>query len=217
MQQEMLLSGSVAKIIFIYVDGAGLNKKERVTLSYMDKKHCYFRSTNTENFHKPNWRTKAKVLVYTPEGVYETSLIIRDAISSYNDVVFEVDIPKEWKLKQVRNGIRKKVELPVSIEFADNVCIDMVTTELSVTGFSLISNHLLTNVQKSFPAKGSIQFPTNLVAGLPDGKLDAQIKFVRQKVKTDDYNFEDYTVMSFKFVSLTPEQKIILKNYLMRF
>lgn len=216
MQQEFLRSGLISKIIFIYVNGAGLKKKEVVELAYMDKKYCYFRATNTLNFQKPKWRAKADIIAYTPEGVYETNVIIRETTYSQSEILFEVDIPKTWNFKQLRAGSRKPVELPLNIMFADNVEIEGVTKEISIGGFSLLIKHNLTSVQKSFPSKCSIQFPKDLILNFPDGVLNTEIKYVRHKTVTDEYDYEGYSVVSFKFLKLTEDQKMIMKAYLMK-
>ena len=74
----------------------------------------------------------------------------------------------------------------------------------------------MNTVQKSFSANCSIQLPEDLNVNLPDNKFVSQIKFVRQKVTSDQFHIQEYTVMSFKFESLTSEQKTILKNYLIK-
>ena len=117
MQQDILKSGLVSKIVFTYIDGVGIKKKENVTLSYIDNKYCYFKANNTIDFHKPRWRAKAEISVYTTEGIYETKVIIRDTTFSQHEILFEVDIPKTWTYKQLRAGSRKNVELPITLPF----------------------------------------------------------------------------------------------------
>lgn len=216
MQHDILKSNLVTKIMFTYVDGIGLRKKEQVTLSYMDKKYCYFKSQNTINFHKPKWRTKANITVYTPEGVYETTLIIRDTSYSQHEILFEVDLPKTWSFKQLRAGTRKDVELPLYLRFSDGVEIEGNTREMSIGGFSFISNHTLTSVQKGFPAEVCIQLPKDLIINLPDGKLETQVKYVRHKALADNYEQSGFSAISFKFTNLTEEQKMVLKSYIMK-
>ncbi len=216
MQQEILKSGLISKIVFIYVNGVGLKKREVVTLGYMDKKYCYFKSSNTLNFHKPKWRTKADIIAYTPEGVYETKVIIRDATYSQSEILFEVDIPKTWNFKQLRAGSRKKVELPLKIKFPDSVEIEGTTKEMSIGGFSILAKHNLTSVQKSFPSVCNIQFPKELLINFPDGQLETEVKYVRHKAITDEYDLDGYSVISFKFLKLTEDQKMVLKSYLMK-
>ena len=216
MQQNFLKSGLISKIAFIYVNGVGLKKKEVVTLRYMDKKHCYFYSSNTANFHKPKWRTKATIIAYTPEGVYESQVIIRDTSYSQNEILFEVDIPKTWSFKQLRVGTRKYVKLPLNITFADNVEIEGETKEISVGGFSFITKHNLTSVHKSFSSKCKIQFPKDAIINFPDGIMEAEVKYVRHKAITDNYEYDGFSIISFKFINLNSNQKMVLKTFLMK-
>ena len=63
MQQNILRSSDVTKIYFTYTDGKGFNRKEEVTIKYMDKKSCYFVGATISNFSKPKWRAKAKIII----------------------------------------------------------------------------------------------------------------------------------------------------------
>jgi len=213
MVNTVLSYGSENKIVFIYVDGEGNKKKEVVTMPYMDKEHCYFRTTNTLGFNKPKWRTKAEVIVYAPEGVYDTVLIIRDVTFSFNEILFEVDIPKKWNFTQLRAGIRKCVELPLTITFSDGVTIETKTTEISIGGFSCVLSSDLTSVQKGFPGKGVVKFPESSNI---EGELEAEVKYVRQKELGDIFGEEGKIRYGFKFNNLSSELKIKLKHYLMQ-
>lgn len=214
MQEDILKSGLISKIVFTYIDGVGVKKKEIVTLSYMDNKYCYFKSLNTFNFNKPKWRAKADITAYTSEGLFETKVIIRDSSYSQQEILFEVDIPKAWTFKQMRAGTRKSVDLPININFADDISIDSNIKELSIGGFSIISNHNMTNAQKGFPANCCITFSgENKI--LTNNQLNTNIKFVRQKAITDVYELDGYYMISFKFTALTAEQKNALKTFLM--
>ena len=216
MQQRILKSGMVSKIVFLYTDGIGISKKEVVNFKYMDKKHCYLQCMNSLNFHKPKWRAKATILTYTPEGIYEATVIIRDAVYSQGEILFQVDVPKSWNFKQLRIGSRKPVELPVKIFFPDDIEIEAYTKDISIGGFAIIAKHNLTTVQKNLASTCSIQFPKDLLLNFPDGKLEASIKYVRSKLITDDYELANHSVISFKFLNLNIEQKTILKSYLVK-
>ena len=98
----------------------------------------------------------------------------------------------------------------------ENVTVEATTDEMSIGGFSITSNHQLTTVHKGFPANCCMCFPKDLIINFPDGKLETGIKFVRQRAITDEYDLDGYHVMSFKFTSLTPDQKMVLKTYLMK-
>ena len=96
MQQNILRSSNVTKIYFVFTDGKGIERKENVTIKYMDKKNCYFVGKSINSFSKPKWRTKAKIIIYTPEGVYHTEEIIHDVTFSFQEMLYKVDVPKIW-------------------------------------------------------------------------------------------------------------------------
>lgn len=213
MIDNLLSFGTENKIIIIYVDGNGNKKKEVVTMPYMDNKHCYLRSTNTIGFSKPKWRTKAVVKVYASDGVYDTLLIIRDVSFSFTEVLFEVDVPKKWNVTQLRAGMRKRIELPISITFSDGVTIETKTTEIAIGGFSCILNSDLTTIQKGFPAKSVIKFPENSNI---DGEIEAEIKYVRQKLVDEEFGPDGDIRYGFKFTNLNSVVREKLKQFLMQ-
>ena len=216
MQQNILKTSEISKIYFNFVDGKGIKRKELVTVRYMDKNSCYFKGQLIANFNKPRWRAKADVIVYTSEGIYYTQQIIRDVTFSLNEILYKIDLPKTWNFKQLRAGSRKKVSLPVRVVFADEVCIDSETLDLSVGGFAFESGKNLTTVQKNFPAKCTIEFPNDAIINFPDSKLETEIKYVRQKEITDEYDKEGWHIYSFKFTKLSPDENMILKNFLLK-
>lgn len=216
MQINIFNSKEISKIYFVYVDGKGIKKKELVKMRYMDDKHCYFYAKNTGVFNKPRWRTKATITVYTQDGIYITEQIIRDTSYRSDEIMFEVDIPKAWKFQQMRAGTRKKISLPINIEFSDGVSLDSTTYDISVGGFAIESSQLLNNVQKGFPAKCKIVFPKEAELSFPDGILETSIKFVRQKAIEDEYDKNGWHMYSFKFVNLAPNNLLVLKSYLMK-
>ena len=118
MQENILRNSNVTKLYIEFPDGKNYKRKELVAVKYIDNKSCYFsRPTPTSQFTKPKWRTKANIIVYTPDGVYKTTVIIRDVDFSLNGVLYQLDLPKNWEFKQLRAGSRKKVKLPLTIKF----------------------------------------------------------------------------------------------------
>ena len=202
MQQNILKNSDITKIYFAYTDGKKNNRKENVQIRYMDTKSCYFVGPSIPNFSKPGWRAKAKIIVYTPEGVYQSEVIIRDITFTFQELMYKIDIPKLWSFKQLRTGTRKQVELPVKIKFSD--------------GAEIESDKNLTTVHKSFPVECIISFPNDGYINFPDGKLIASAKYVRTKtVQIDELgNLEVYHI--FKFMSISADQSLILKNYLLK-
>ena len=216
MQENILKTPNVTKIFFNYVDGAKYKRKEEVRVRYMDSKSCYFIGSTPSGFSKPKWRTKADIVVYTPEGIYTSTVIIRDTEFSLNNIFYKVDIPKSWKFTQLRAGTRKQVVLPVVIKFNDGLEIEAQTHDLSVGGFSFIGSQELATIHTRFACNCKIQFPTDAIINFPDGILETDAKFVRQKALKEGYNVDDNKLLCFRFINLSPDKSMILKNYLMK-
>ena len=113
-------------------------------------------------------------------------------------------------------GSRKQVTLPVKLIFNDGLEIDAQTYDLSVGGFSFEGAHEFSTVQTRFACTCKIQFPADGVINFPDGLLQTDAKFVRQKIKKTGYNIEEDKLLCFKFINLSPDEKMILKNFLMK-
>lgn len=216
MQQNILKNSDITKIYFAYTDGKKNNRKENVQIRYMDTKSCYFVGPSIPNFSKPGWRAKAKIIVYTPEGVYQSEVIIRDITFTFQELMYKIDIPKIWSFKQLRTGTRKQVELPVKIKFSDGAEIETNTYDIAIGGVAIKSDKNLTTVHKSFPVECIISFPNDGYINFPDGKLIASAKYVRTKTEQIDElgNLEVYHI--FKFMSISADQSLILKNYLLK-
>ena len=216
MQENILKTSNVTKIFLNYVDGGKFNRKEEVKLRYMDSKHCYFIGSIPRGFNKPKWRAKADVVVYTPDGIYTATVIIRDSEYSLNNIFYKVDIPKSWKFTQLRSGSRKQVELPLVLKFNDGLEIEAKTFDLAVGGFSFIGAQELSTVHTRFACNCQIQFPKDLILNFPDGLLQTDAKYVRQKAIKEGYNVDENKLLCFKFLNLSPDNMMILKNYLMK-
>ncbi len=191
MQNNILKQSNVTKIFIKFSDGKNHTHKESVKLRYMDSKCCYFAGELIANFTKPRWRAKADIIVYTPEGVYSATVIIRETEFSLKNIMYKLDIPKTWKFKQLRSGTRKVVKLPLKLKFNDGIEIEGVTYDLSVGGFSFTSNHILSTVQTSFACSLSMEFPKDAIINFPDGILETSAKYVRQKPIQEGYELMD--------------------------
>lgn len=216
MDKNILKASDVTKIYLTFVDGKNYRRKEEVRVRYLDSKSCYFAGSTPINFTKPKWRTKADIIVYTPDGVYTATVIIRDTEYSLNNIFYKLDIPKTWKFKQLRSGSRKKVSLPLTIKFNDGLEISGETYDLSVGGFSFISSENLSTIHTRFACNCKIQFPTGLTINFPDGLLNTDSLYVRQKALSEGYGLENKKLLCFKFLSLSPDYQMILKNFLMK-
>ena len=216
MEKNILKTSDVSKIYLKFTDGKNHQRKELVTVRYMDDKHYYFNGRVPTNFAKPKWRAKTDIIVYTPEGVYNANVIIREVNFTLSEILYKVDLPRSWKFTQLRAGSRKKVQLPLTLKFNDGLEIQAETVDLSVGGFSFISKQDLSVIHTRFASNCKIQFPKEGTINFPDGLLEIDTMYVRQKAITDDYELEGHKIYSFKFLNLSPDYKMILKNFLMK-
>ena len=216
MERNILNESDITKIYLAFVDGNGLNRKEPVKLRYIEKKNIFFVGQTLSNFKKPRWRTKASIIAYTPEGVYTASVIIRDTSFSMSEIMYNLDTPKTWEFKQLRAGSRKKINLPVKITFSDGLEIEAETLDLSIGGFSIVSNTRLSTIHRRFNHQCTIQFSKDDYIYFPNRTLNANIKFAREKVVRDEYELEGYSLYGFKFINLSPNVIMNLKGYLIK-
>lgn len=216
MEQNVLNATDVTKIYLIYQDGKGYKRREIVKLRYMDNKSSYFVGQTLINFMKPKWRAKADIVVYTPDGIYTSTVIIRDVTYAISELMYKLDIPKNWKFKQLRSGSRKVVNLPVEISFTDGLKIKGETFDLAQGGFSLLSTQELDTIHKRFPAKCKIQFPKEEIINFPDGLLEAETLFVRLKPIEKSYELRNHNKLCFKFLKLSSDELMVLKNFLLK-
>lgn len=217
MQENILRNSNVTKLYIEFPDGKNYKRKELVAVKYIDNKSCYFSGpTPTSQFTKPKWRTKANIIVYTPDGVYKTTVIIRDVDFSLNGVLYQLDLPKNWEFKQLRAGSRKKVKLPLTIKFNDGLTIETETFDLSIGGFSFFGEHNFSTLHTRFAANCKIIFPNDLIMNFPDKTLEKDCLYVRKKVITDDFERMNQNLYCFKFLKLTPDETMILKNFLLK-
>ena len=182
----------------------------------MEKKTCNFVGKILTNFKKPGWRAKTEIVVYTPEGIYTASVIIREIEFTINDMSYTIDVPKVWKFTQLRAGSRKSVALPLKLRFNDGLEIEGQTLDLSVGGFSFISDKVLSTVHTRFACNCKMVFPNDLIMNFPDGVLETDAMYVRQKNIDDDYELRDSKILCFKFKDLSSDKAMIIKNFLMK-
>ncbi|MBE7704001.1 MAG: PilZ domain-containing protein [Cyanobacteria bacterium SIG28] len=216
MERNILNDSDITKIYLVFVDGNGIKRKEPVKLRYMEKKNSFFAGQQLTNFKKPRWRTKADIIVYTSEGIYSANVIMHDTTYALQEIMYNLDTPKTWNFKQLRAGTRKKINLPVKITFSDGLEIESETLDLSVGGFSMLSNTKLGTIHRRFNHRCTIQFSKNDYIYFPNCVLEAEIKFAREKVIREDYELEGYSLYGFKFVNLNSNTIMNLKGYLIK-
>ena len=216
MNKNILSNSATNKIYLVFEDGNGLGRKELVELRYMEEKSSFFVGSTLANFKKPKWKAEANIIIYTPEGIYIAKTTIQDTTYTMSDISYHLDTPKSWEFKQLRAGTRKRINLPVKISFSDGLEIESETLDLSVSGFSIMSNTNLSTVHKRFNHRCSIQFTNNDCMYFPNCNINTEVKFVREKSIKDNFEFKNYSIYCFKFVELDPETFANLKQYLMK-
>ena len=216
MQKDILRHPNIKKIVLKYTDGKNIVRVEEVVLRFIDKKTCLFVGRILLNFAKPRWRARAVVSVYTPEGIYKSEVIIRGVEYSFSDITYELDIPKDWEFGQLRAGIRKLIKLPVNLKFNDGLEINSETVDLSIGGFSLVTSQQLSSLHTRFECNCKIVFSSELKTNFPNGVLESNAMFVRERfIKDDNDELKNLRVLCFKFKNLSPDKVLILKNFLM--
>ena len=214
MQQNILRESNITKIFLIYMNN-GSRKREDVTLRFMDNKECYFSSkTSFQAFNKPKKKTPAEINVFTPDGVYKTTVTIVDTNVSLTEILYQVSIPKTWDFIQLRASSRKFVELPVSIKFNDGFTINTTTYDLSLGGISYYTKDSLSSIYKKISGILTLELPKETLINFPDGRMTVETKFVREK-SGDEEHFGEQLVI-FKFIGVTPDDEMILKNFLIK-
>lgn len=217
MQADILKKSNILKILFIYTDGKKIERKEKVTIKLLDKKSCYFEGLTIANYSKPRWRARVKLMVYTTEGIYYTEEIIRDVTFTFQNLIYKIDLPKEWKYKQLRASSRQNIELPVKIIFNDDFELETSTYDISIGGFSFKTNEDLTSVQKSFQAECFIDFTKTDFSEFPENKFSSPLKYVRTKILETGFMDDFKYCHVFKFYNISPQNKLIYRNYFSKF
>ena len=213
MQHNILRDSNITKIYLIYIHN-GARKKETVTLRFMDNKECYFAAPTPVKFDKPKKKIPAELNVFTPDGVYKTKITLLDTNMSLQEILYEVSIPKTWDFIQLRASSRKLVELPVSIKFNDGFTINTTTYDLSLGGISYYTKDSLSSIYKKISGILTLELPKETLINFPDGRMTVETKFVREK-SGDEEHFGEQLVI-FKFIGVTPDDEMILKNFLIK-
>ncbi len=213
MQNNILRESNITKIYLIYILPNGIKKKVNVSLRYMGDKECYFVGTVLPNFVKPKRKSPLEIIVYTSDGTYRANVKILDTNVGLNEIMYQAELPKTWNFTQLRQGSRKNVALPGSLKFNDGHEIQFETFDLSVGGFSFFTNEKISTIYQRFSAIGTLEFPAELLLNYPDKKLVTEVKFVRNQEEVEGEFGKAFYAL--KFVQLTPDETMILKNYLL--
>lgn len=214
MQQNILRSSNITKIYLIYVNPQNARKREMVTLRFMDKKECYFVGKYIPNFVKPKKKTPAEIQVFTPDGVYKTNINIFDSNVSLDEVLYIVSIPQKWDFIQLRKSTRKEVALPFSIKFNDGFEINGNTYDLATGGISFWTKERLSSIYQKISCILTLKLPDNTIINFAEGQLTTEAKFVREKEDLDYHPGEKLYI--FRFVTLSLDDEMVLKNFLIK-
>ena len=214
MQQNILRESNITKIFLIYMNN-GSRKREDVTLRFMDNKECYFSSnTSFQAFNKPKKKTPAEINVFTPDGVYKTTVTIVDTNVSLTEILYQVSIPKTWDFIQMRASTRKRIELPIEIKFNDGFNIEAVSYDLSLGGVSFYCKEPLSSIYKKITGILTLKLPQNTIIDFPEGAMTVETKFVREKPGAEGHYGQQLLI--FKFLNIPAEEQIVLKNFLIK-
>ena len=214
MQQNVLKDNNVVKIILVYTV-SGIRKRQQVKLRFMDRKEAFFSAPN-KSFIKPKNKTNVEIACYTPDGVYRSNVTLNDTIQSMNEVLFSVSIPYMWRLSQMRASSRKKTELPVSIKFNDGFEISANTSDVSLGGVSFYTSQPVPSIYKQLTGVLSLKLPKETVINFPNGQMKCEARYQREKEADDFFGIEARMMYVFKFLTMTNDDIVVLKNYLLR-
>jgi len=213
MQFNILKDSGVVKITLTYMV-TGIRKKVQVRMRFMDKKECYFAMEN-RGFVKPKNKTNVEIACYTPDGVYKSNVTLMDTVTSMNEILFSVSIPYIWKLSQMRMSSRKQVKLPVKIRFNDGFEITAHTHDVSLGGISFYSEQAIPSVYKQLTCALSMQLPRDTVINFANGQMVCEARYQREK-EDEALGFLSTSILYvFKFLTMTNDDIVVLKNYLL--
>lgn len=213
MQENILRSSNVTKIYLTYVE-SGIKQKFEVKFKYMDSKECYFTTPMGINFHKPKNRTPIELSVYTIDGIYKTSVVLRDTTTSIHEILFQLSIPIQWDFVQLRDSTRVEVALNFSIKFNDGFEIKGQTFDVATGGISYYSKAPISSIYKKVSGILTLEFPAKSFITLPGKKLVKEVKFVREKAGSENIYQDLGSLYVFRILSLTPEEAEEIKHFL---
>lgn len=213
MRENILRESTVTKIFINYITEKGLKKKDLVTLRFMDSRECYFSAAVPANIQKPKRRSQAELVVYTADGIYKATVNVNDANLSVNEIIYQTTVPAKWDFVQLRSSSRKHIMLNGTLKFNDGYEIKFDTYDLAIGGLAFLSKDRIPSIYQRFTCILTLEFPSHLIMNFPDRKLITEAKITREKENVDgEINKILYGV---KFIKLTNEESLILKNYLL--
>lgn len=214
MQENILKKVKIIKILIDFDDGNAVHRKEEVALRFIDSSCCIFAGPAPAGFKKPMWWPKANIIVYSTSGVYKATTTIKDTNVTLNNVTYKLALPKQWEHKQLRAGVRKRIDSPVKIKFDDGMEIESTTYDLSTGGFSFHGFYDLLSVHTKIACNCKITFPENVNINFPNGVLEVSSIFVRKKPVLSEFGITGENLYCFKFLNLSESNATVIKDFL---
>lgn len=213
MRENILRETTITKIFLNYITDNGAKKKDLVSLKFMDSRECYFSAAVPANIQKPKRRSQAEIVVYTSDGVYKTTVTVNDANFSLSEIIYQTTVPQKWDFVQLRSSSRKHIFLKGNLKFNDGFEINFDTYDLAIGGLAFLSDDRVSSIYQRFTCILTLEFPSHLIMNFPDKKLITEAKIVREKENVEgEFGKILYGV---KFIKLTSDESLILKNYLL--
>jgi c-di-GMP-binding flagellar brake protein YcgR len=209
MNGNILRHGDITKMYLIYITPQTLKKKVEVKLRFSEKEEIYLTSSIPVNFTKPKERSSAEIIVYTTDGVYKTDVQLFDANIVLNDVMYKLKTPKSWNYIQLRNSSRKRIPLNGTLKYNDGKEITFETYDVALGGVSFYMNAQIQNIYQQLPGTVTINLPKEASGA----KIETEGRIIRSKFGEEEYLGQVFYVI--RFASLTNEQIILLKQFLM--
>lgn len=214
MSVSVLKNQNVIKTYIDFTDKSNQRIKEQIELRYDDGKFCYFISSGKCRKISLRWRHKAKLIVYTPEGLFTADTIVRVADISLSKIMYKVDIPKNWNFNQLRAGIRKRMRIPVTLNLSDDIQVKTELYDLSQSGFAIIDDVELSTVQKRFPLSCTFEIPETFDNETTIKSVELNAKYVRESKITEVNEYFQKTLYCFNFINLSTQDIFTLKEIL---
>ena len=208
MQQNILRNSNLSSIYLIYQDT--VKQKHLVQLRFIDTKECYLSTVLPTNFTKPKTKTNAELVAYTEDGVYKTQVKINDISFSFNEIIYIVDAPKNWKFIQLRNSTRKECSLPFVLKFNDGYELNGVSYDLSTGGISFTTPEPLQSIYTKINGNITFSLKEPDENAEENNTLTLSVKFLRML----DMKYSKDNCYVYKFLNISKTDIDKIKTFL---
>lgn len=212
MQTNILKSSDVTSIYLIYTENY-VRKKYSARVRFLDTKECYLSTEIPANFTKPKKKQDAEVVAYTEDGVYKAQVKIMDTTYSGQELMYITELPAQWKYTQLRQSTRKKVSAPFKMTFNDGYSLEAEIYDISLGGISFYLDSDISDLYKKLNGIIKIELPSNSYANINTTIIKTEVRFLRMHTNKNNPNDSRFV---YKFLGLTDNNYMDLKNYLIR-